>query len=265
MLHPDFFQDSTLLSLTPIHRLLFAGLWGLADREGRLVDKPIDLKIKLLPADDCEVDSLLYDLASAGRIVRYEISGQRFIQVVNFNRYQKPHWKEAASKIPPLESIHEHQTQGSVGIPRGTNPTETETESVYSLQFTESKALSDSSPQLQLVSIDGRSALDPVRAKRKRLPSAQEQIAQRLERLRVERLGDGCLPDRNYRIASLNRMLKPLTEVKDDVLERAYLLYLDDLYPADLDPPYPLGLFASQWVAWVSKAVRGQVGEETDE
>ena len=58
MLHPGFFTDSKLLQLNPLHRLLYAGLWGLADREGRLRGDPMDLKIKLLPGDNCDVAAM---------------------------------------------------------------------------------------------------------------------------------------------------------------------------------------------------------------
>lgn len=100
MLHPGFFRDSKLLTLSPLHRLLFAGLWGVADREGRLRDDPMDLKIELLPADACDVDAMLSDLARVGSIVRYRVGGLRYIWIPRFLKYQHPHKMEKPSDLP---------------------------------------------------------------------------------------------------------------------------------------------------------------------
>ena len=70
---PEFFCHEQLAELSPIHRLLFIGLWTQADREGRLEDRPKRLKVVLLPYDDCDVDQLLTELGGAGFILRYEI------------------------------------------------------------------------------------------------------------------------------------------------------------------------------------------------
>ena len=102
-LKPEFFTDSKLLALPPITRLLFEGLWVWADREGRLEDSPFDLKIRILPIDDCNIEELLRDLDAAGRIVRYEAEGLRLIEIPNFSKHQKPHRKEADSKLPPFD------------------------------------------------------------------------------------------------------------------------------------------------------------------
>lgn len=101
MLHPGFFRDSKLLTLSPLHRILFAGLWGVADREGRLRDEPMDLKIELLPADACDVDVLLSDLVRIGSIVRYRVEGVRYIWISKFKKYQHPHMNEKQSILPP--------------------------------------------------------------------------------------------------------------------------------------------------------------------
>lgn len=99
-LKPGFFTNEHLCELEPLARLLFAGLWCWADREGRLEDRPKRIKIEVLPCDDCDVDTLLDQLAAAGFIERYAVEGKPLIQVVNFRRHQNPHVKEAASTIP---------------------------------------------------------------------------------------------------------------------------------------------------------------------
>jgi hypothetical protein len=99
-LKPGFFKNETLSECSPLARLLFAGLWCLADRAGRLEDRPKRIRAELLPYDDGSVDDMLDELHRGGFIVRYEASGQRFIQVLNFGKHQTPHHKEPASTIP---------------------------------------------------------------------------------------------------------------------------------------------------------------------
>lgn len=96
---PGFFKNETLAECQPLTRLLFAGLWCLADREGRLEDRPKRIRAELLPYDDGSVEEMLDELHRAGFIVRYEAAGNRFIQVMNFNKHQTPHHKEQASII----------------------------------------------------------------------------------------------------------------------------------------------------------------------
>lgn len=97
---PSFFANDDLADINPLGRLLFIGLWTLADREGRLEDRPRRIKAEVLPYDGCDVDELLQDLNKYGFILRYEVDGERFIQVLNFAKHQNPHVKESASHIP---------------------------------------------------------------------------------------------------------------------------------------------------------------------
>jgi hypothetical protein len=88
---PSFFKNENLAECSPLARLLFAGVWCLADREGRLEDRPKRIRAELLPYDDGSVEHLLQELHQAGFILRYEIQEQRFIQVLNFAKHQQPH------------------------------------------------------------------------------------------------------------------------------------------------------------------------------
>lgn len=99
---PSFFTNEYLSELQPLARLLFIGLWCFADREGRLEDRPKRLRVDILPYDDCDVDALLEGLANSPDkfILRYEVDGVRYIQVLNFNKHQNPHVKEQGSTIP---------------------------------------------------------------------------------------------------------------------------------------------------------------------
>jgi hypothetical protein len=111
-LKPGFFENELLAELDPLARILFEGLWGLADRAGRLEDRPRRIKAKVLPYDNCDCDELLFALAEVmdhdnrpAFIIRYLANDSeghvgRFIQIVNFTKHQKPHYKELPSEIP---------------------------------------------------------------------------------------------------------------------------------------------------------------------
>jgi len=98
---PGFFTNEELVELPFATRLLFIGLWTLADREGRLEDKPKRIKMHLFPADEIDVDKALCDLQTSGFLTRYEVDGARYIQVLAFRKHQNPHRDEKPSSIPP--------------------------------------------------------------------------------------------------------------------------------------------------------------------
>ena len=97
---PGFFKNYQLADLGPCCQILFAGLWCLADREGRLEDKPRLIKAELFPYYDFDVNGGLTDLERCNFVKRYKYNGGSFIQVVNFKKHQSPHGTEKASTIP---------------------------------------------------------------------------------------------------------------------------------------------------------------------
>lgn len=97
---PGFFRNADLVELPVETRLLFIGLWGLADREGRMDDRPKQIKMEVYPADSFDVDAMLEQLHVAGFIERYAVNKIKYIQIVNFTKHQNPHRDEKASTIP---------------------------------------------------------------------------------------------------------------------------------------------------------------------
>ena len=97
---PAFFKNESLAELPCETRILFIGLWTLADREGRLEDRPKRIRAEIFPFDTFNVESMLNELQSFKFLARYEIDGIRFIQITNFVKHQDPHYKEKASEIP---------------------------------------------------------------------------------------------------------------------------------------------------------------------
>lgn len=101
---PGLAKNEVLAELGPHAQLLFALLPCYADREGRLEDRPKRLKAEIFPYYDVDVDALLQSLADCEEafVVRYEIDGNRYLQITNFDRHQAPHHKEQESAIPCL-------------------------------------------------------------------------------------------------------------------------------------------------------------------
>lgn len=82
-------------------RYIWPGLWTLADREGRLEDRPKRIKGELLPFDSQDVEPLLRELEARLFILRYKNSDGSFIQILKFSKHQTPHYTEKASVIKP--------------------------------------------------------------------------------------------------------------------------------------------------------------------
>lgn len=102
---PDCFTDAEVNELPPLHRWLMPALWCQADRDGRIEDKPRELKVKCLPYDDCDVDAMLWDLHRAGFIVRYEVDGRRYLAIPGFEKHQRFHKDEKPRGLPPPPDV----------------------------------------------------------------------------------------------------------------------------------------------------------------
>jgi hypothetical protein len=114
---PGFFTNDVLAECEPLARILFAGLWTVADRAGRLEERPKKLKAELLPYDDCDIAALIDQLSGHGFIKRYEANGTQYIQILAFDKHQCPNIKEPASTIPPPADEVKTGTAGMVQAP----------------------------------------------------------------------------------------------------------------------------------------------------
>jgi hypothetical protein len=104
---PALFKNEHIADLNPFDRLLFIGLWCMADREGRLEDRPKRIKMELFPCDNYDVEAglLRLQVADGGLIRRYEVCGFQVISVTNFLKHQNPHGTEADSLLPNEDGI----------------------------------------------------------------------------------------------------------------------------------------------------------------
>lgn len=105
-LKPSTFKNDLLATNDPLYTWVFQGLWCMADREGRLEDRPGKIHLDINPGRTLEgtVASLAW-LAANEFILRYQVAGKAYIQILMFRKHQNPHVKESPSEIPaPGES-----------------------------------------------------------------------------------------------------------------------------------------------------------------
>src|SRR5512143_3228047 len=98
---PGFWRNENLAELPYEGRLLFIGLWMLADREGRLEDRPRRIKMEIFPADNIDLEPCLDALVKARLIVRYQVGERKLIWIPTFEKHQHPHPHEPKSVLPP--------------------------------------------------------------------------------------------------------------------------------------------------------------------
>lgn len=123
---PGLFKNAGLADLPMGATVLFVGLLAIADREGRLPDNPRLIRAEVFPMRDdvatADVEAWLAALAEHQErfVVRYQAGERRYLAIRNWHRHQRPHWREAASTIPPPPGVvglnpEEKQDVGSSG------------------------------------------------------------------------------------------------------------------------------------------------------
>ena len=112
---PGFFKNEHLAELSAADRLLFIGLWCLADREGRLEDRPKRIKMELMPMDNYDASSGLDGLEHGGFITRYVIEGKGIIEIGSFCKHQSPHGTEKDSELPDSNGMLTANERGKNG------------------------------------------------------------------------------------------------------------------------------------------------------
>lgn len=178
---PGFFRNPELVELPFETRLLFPGLWVLADRMGRLEDRPKLIKMEIFPADSVDVDEMLNQLQQVGLIHRYTVEGKNYIEIINFLKHQNPHKDEKPSTIPTPDQ------HGASTVPTpcldevGTNPTRLIPDSLNLIPDSLNKNIVGSAPPDEPIQAEfeeawalypqrpGRSKADALRAWRARI------------------------------------------------------------------------------------------------
>jgi hypothetical protein len=99
---PGFFESEQVGTASPGARLLFIALWQLADREGRMEERTMQIKAYAFRYDAITTEAVagwLAELEAAKLIDRYESDGQKLIEILNFAKHQRPHQKEPQSVL----------------------------------------------------------------------------------------------------------------------------------------------------------------------
>lgn len=109
---PGLFKNELLGEYDPLATILFSGLWCLADKEGRLEDRPKRIKIEIFPYRDVDVSKLLDWLMDESFITRYQVKGEKYIQIMKWRKHQSPHHKEIESEIPSVDKADKKQADG---------------------------------------------------------------------------------------------------------------------------------------------------------
>jgi hypothetical protein len=121
---PEFWTDEDLADLSRDARLLYIGLWNIADEHGRLRGDPRYVKGQLFPYDDDlsreAVDGLVDELAKVGKVVRYQAKGSSYLFLPTLHKHQRLDTAKVPSRLPapPSENFPDES---------GKFPDETET------------------------------------------------------------------------------------------------------------------------------------------
>lgn len=115
---PALFKNEILGVEDPLLSLLFISLWCLADKEGKLEDRPLRIKAETFPyRENIDINGYLTKLVQHGFIRRYSADGVSVIQVIKFKDHQSPHNTEKPSSLPDyIQEIHENKEQNNLTV-----------------------------------------------------------------------------------------------------------------------------------------------------
>lgn len=88
--HPGLFTDEAFVSLSMTARVLYIGIWTEADDHGIFEWKPLQFKMKLMPADTVETSVLMDEMVTCNSVKRFTSDDKSYGLVRNFCKYQRP-------------------------------------------------------------------------------------------------------------------------------------------------------------------------------
>jgi len=106
-LKPEYWADQKLARCSRDARLLYLALWNFADEQARMVGDPRQVKGLCFALDDdiapADIDRLLGELAALGRLVRYEVGGERYLFLPKLAKHQRLDARQPSRYPPPPE------------------------------------------------------------------------------------------------------------------------------------------------------------------
>ena len=108
MVDPSYWSNPKAREVGIYAWTLFGAMWSIADDAGRLRDEPHFIKGTCLPQYDhattTRTKRWLDSLETIGVIHRYSVGGSKYIQIAQWNKYQKVN-RPSPSTIPPPNSL----------------------------------------------------------------------------------------------------------------------------------------------------------------
>ena len=98
--HPGLATDESFVSVSMEARVFFVLLQGECDDGGAFEWKPLQLKMRLMPADAVDIVSLLSELQAADMLKSYEVGGKEYGAVRNFGNHQRPKKPNRSHPMP---------------------------------------------------------------------------------------------------------------------------------------------------------------------
>lgn len=125
MIDPNIWQSEDFSRLSTLAKLVFIGLFSLADDEGRGRCNPVYLKSTLFPYEEgirsADIDKTLSEISSNMSVIFYSCDGSNYYSLYNWNTWQKID-RPSESKIPEyventMEKLFaEHSTNNRRGF-----------------------------------------------------------------------------------------------------------------------------------------------------
>ena len=163
---PSTFTNELLAFAAPIHTVIFAGLWCIADRRGVLEDRPQRIHTLINPGRTIgSTRKSLSWLEEHGFIKRYKVENLHLIKVLKFTKHQNPHKDEKPSELPDhgASTVPAPGHNGASTVPAPGKPEPT---ALIPSSLIPDSSLRDKSPKPPLEKGASRQRRSPHRAER---------------------------------------------------------------------------------------------------
>jgi len=125
---PGVYTDEAWSSVSIPARWLAGGILTEADDNGVFEWKPLQLKMRIYPADNVDIVALLAELEAAGIVRRFEADGKALGALKNFCKYQRPRKPKAWFPLPA--NLEAFVALGCRAVPQKSEPDDDEPASV---------------------------------------------------------------------------------------------------------------------------------------
>ena len=117
MIHPDIWSSEDFSSLSMLSKLVFIGMFSLADDEGKGRANPAYLKSAIFPYDDkmrvADIDKTLSEIGSKMSVTLYVHNEKDYYRLESWEKWQRVE-KPQPSKIPNPEAFKANSNSGSI-------------------------------------------------------------------------------------------------------------------------------------------------------